>query len=97
MLLFCPSGRGNGHSNILSVGLGVHQLEGERLKPFGFEKVVQLEAQGAHFALTGDLKVNVVLLPGAWVCRGTHAAVEVLTVDDRWVAFAPTPTLFTAL
>ena len=97
MLLFCPSGRGNGHSNILSVGRGVHQLEGERLKPFGFEKVVQLEAQGAHFALTGDLKVNVVLLPGAWVLRGADAAVEVLAVDHGRVAFSPAPTLFTAL
>ena len=58
---------------------------------------MKFKAQGAHIAVAGDLKVDVVLLPGAWVSRWTHAAVEVLTVDDRWVAFAPTPTLFTAL
>ena len=63
----------------------------------GLEKVVKFEAQGAHIAVTCDLKVNIVLLPGAWVLRGADAAVEVLAVDHQWVAFSPAPALFTAL
>ena len=97
MLLFSPFGRLNRHSNILPVGRGIHQLEGEGLKPIGLEKVVKFKAQGAHIAVTCDLKVNIVLLPGAWVLRGADAAVEVLAVDDQWVAFSPAPALFTAL
>ena len=97
MLLFCPSGRSHRHPNILPVGRGIHQLEGEGLKPIGLEKVVKFEAQGAHIAVAGDLKVDIVLLPGAWVLCGTDAAVEVLAVDDQWVAFSPAPALFTAL
>ena len=97
MLLFCPSGRSHRHPNILPVGRGIHQLEGEGLKPIGLEKVVKFEAQGAHIAVAGDLKVDIVLLPGAWVLRGADAAVEVLAVDHQWVAFSPAPALFTAL
>ena len=97
MLLFSPFGRLNRHSNIFPVGRGIHQLEGEGLKPIGLEKVVKFEAQGAHIAVAGDLKVDIVLLPGAWVLRGADAAVEVLAVDHQWVAFSPAPALFTAL
>ena len=97
MLLFCPSGRSHRHPNILPVGRGIHQLEGEGLKPIGLEKVVKFKAQGAHIAVAGDLKVDIVLLPGAWVLRGADAAVEVLAVDHGRVAFSPAPTLFTAL
>ena len=97
MLLFSPFGRLNRHSNILPVGRGIHQLEGEGLKPLDLEEVVKFKAQGAHIAVAGDLKVDIVLLPGAWVLCGTDAAVEVLAVDDQWVAFSPAPALFTAL
>ena len=97
MLLFSPFGRLNRHSNIFPVGRGIHQLEGEGLKPLNLEEVVKFEAQGAHIALAGDLKVDIVLLPGAWVLRGADAAVEVLAVDHQWVAFSPAPALFTAL
>ena len=97
MLLFSPFGQLNWHSNILPVGRGIHQLDGEGPKPIGLEKVVKFEAQGAHIAVAGDLKVDIVLLPGAWVLRGADAAVEVLAVDDQWVAFSPAPALFTAL
>ena len=97
MLHFSPFGRLNRHSNILPVGRGIHQLEGEGLKPLDLEEVVKFKAQGAHIAVAGDLKVDVVLLPGAWVLRGADAAVEVLAVDDQWVAFSPAPALFTAL
>ena len=97
MLHFSPFGRLNRHSNILPVGRGIHQLEGEGLKPLNLEKVVKFKAQGAHIALAGDLKVDVVSRPGAWVLRGADAAVEVLAVDHGRVAFSPAPTLFTAL
>ena len=72
MLLFSPFGRLNRHSNIFPVGRGIHQLEGEGLKPLNLEEVVKFEAQGAHIAVAGDLKVDIVLLPGAWVLRELH-------------------------
>ena len=97
MLLFSPFGRLNRHSNIFPVGRGIHQLKGEGLKPLNLEKVVKFKAQGAHIAVAGDLKVDIVLLPGAWVLCGADAAVEVLAVDHQWVAFSPAPALFTAL
>ena len=97
MLLCCPSGRNYRHSNILPVGCGIHQLEGKGLQPIGLKKIVKFKAQDAHIAVAGDLKVDIVLLPGAWVLCGADAAVEVLAVDDGWVAFSPAPALFTAL